>query len=219
MRPSGTSDPRTTGSRRRPSDYVILSRPMFKGFRGGWLGSTRDPLRAALGRLERAVMDTVWAGGDFSVRDVQSTLGRPAAYTTVMTTLDRLFKKGLVRRRREGPRVRLHRGARTARDRGDDDRRACSTACSRAVRARRGRSCRTWSTPSATRRRAARRARAARPRQARDAEARYARERRTGVRLAVSSVVLGPLLVRGREHRRHVRGLDALSRANGTRHV
>lgn len=75
---------------------------MFKGFRGSWLGSARDPLRAALGRLERAVMDTVWAGGDFSVRDVQAALGRPVAYTTVMTTLDRLFKKGLVARRREG---------------------------------------------------------------------------------------------------------------------
>jgi predicted transcriptional regulator len=75
---------------------------MFKGFRGGWLGSTRDPLRAALGRLERAVMDTVWAGGDVSVRDVQTALGRPVAYTTVMTTLDRLYKKGLVHRRREG---------------------------------------------------------------------------------------------------------------------
>ncbi len=75
---------------------------MLKGFRGSWLGSARDPLRAALGRLERAVMDTVWAGGDFSVRDVQTALGRPVAYTTVMTTLDRLYKKGLVVRRREG---------------------------------------------------------------------------------------------------------------------
>jgi predicted transcriptional regulator len=75
---------------------------MFKAFSGSWLGSTRDPLRAALGRLERAVMDTVWAGGDFSVKDVQAALGRPVAYTTVMTTLDRLYKKGLVGRRREG---------------------------------------------------------------------------------------------------------------------
>ena len=75
---------------------------MFKGFRSSWLGSARDPLRSALGRLERAVMDTVWTGGDFSVRDVQAALGRPVAYTTVMTTLDRLFKKGLVARRREG---------------------------------------------------------------------------------------------------------------------
>jgi predicted transcriptional regulator len=75
---------------------------MLKGFRGSWLRGTRDPLRSALGRLERAVMDTVWQGGDFSVREVQGLLGRPVAYTTVMTTLDRLYKKGLVLRRREG---------------------------------------------------------------------------------------------------------------------
>jgi predicted transcriptional regulator len=75
---------------------------MLKSFRSTWLRSTRDPLRTALGHLERAVMDTVWRGGDFSVRDVQGQLSRPAAYTTVMTTLDRLYKKGLVARRREG---------------------------------------------------------------------------------------------------------------------
>jgi predicted transcriptional regulator len=75
---------------------------MLKGFRGTWLRGTRDPLQAALGHLERSVMDTVWQGGDFSVRDVQRALGKPVAYTTVMTTLDRLYKKGLVFRRREG---------------------------------------------------------------------------------------------------------------------
>ena len=75
---------------------------MLKGFRGTWLRGTRDPLRAALGHLERAVMDTVWQGGDFSVRDVQSALAKPVAYTTVLTTLDRLYKKGLVLRRCKG---------------------------------------------------------------------------------------------------------------------
>jgi predicted transcriptional regulator len=75
---------------------------MLKSFRSTWLRSTRDPLRTALGHLERAVMDTVWRGGDFSVRDVLGQLEKPAAYTTVMTTLDRLYKKGLVARRREG---------------------------------------------------------------------------------------------------------------------
>jgi predicted transcriptional regulator len=34
------------------------------------------------------------------VRDVVDRLGRPLAYTTVMTTLDRLFKKGLLARRK-----------------------------------------------------------------------------------------------------------------------
>ena len=75
---------------------------MLKGFRGTWLRHTKDPLQAALGPLERAVMDTIWRGGDLSVREVQGQLANPAAYTTVMTTLDRLYKKGLVQRRRDG---------------------------------------------------------------------------------------------------------------------
>jgi predicted transcriptional regulator len=75
---------------------------MMKGSPGGWLRGTRDPLGSALGHLERAVMDIVWQGGEFSVHTVQGLLDRQAAYTTVMTTLDRLYKKGLVLRRREG---------------------------------------------------------------------------------------------------------------------
>jgi predicted transcriptional regulator len=75
---------------------------MMKAFPGAWLRSTRDPLGSALGHLERAVMDIVWQGGEFSVLTVQGQLARQAAYTTVMTTLDRLYKKGLVLRRREG---------------------------------------------------------------------------------------------------------------------
>jgi predicted transcriptional regulator len=47
-------------------------------------------------------MDVVWEGGELPVRDVQARLARRVAYTTVMTTLDRLFKKGFVTRRREG---------------------------------------------------------------------------------------------------------------------
>ena len=75
---------------------------MVKGFRGGWLRGTRDPLGVALGPLERAVMDAMWRGGHLSVREVQAQLASPAAYTTVMTTLDRLYKKGLVHRKRDG---------------------------------------------------------------------------------------------------------------------
>ena len=47
-------------------------------------------------------MDIVWRGPAVYVRDVQRQLSRPAAYTTVMTTLDRLFKKGFVARARRG---------------------------------------------------------------------------------------------------------------------
>lgn len=76
---------------------------MFNGFwRPAWLAGSRDPLRAALGHLEREVMEIVWRGGRVNVRDVQLQLQRAAAYTTVMTTLDRLFKKGFVDRVREG---------------------------------------------------------------------------------------------------------------------
>jgi predicted transcriptional regulator len=68
----------------------------------GWGRAARDPLRAGLGRLEREVMEVLWRGADLAVREVQSRLERTVAYTTVMTTLDRLFKKGLVNRRLEG---------------------------------------------------------------------------------------------------------------------
>ena len=54
----------------------------------------------ALGPLENAVMEILWSNGDSSVRDVAEKLERPLAYTTVMTTLDRLYKKGLLRRRK-----------------------------------------------------------------------------------------------------------------------
>ena len=57
--------------------------------------------RAALGRLERSVMEVLWARGELSVREVARRLGRPLAYTTVMTTLDRLYKKNLLERRKE----------------------------------------------------------------------------------------------------------------------
>ena len=67
-----------------------------------WSAAARDPVQTALGTLERDVMDVLWLCGDLAVRDVQSRLGRPIAYTTVMTTLDRLFKKGLLERRQSG---------------------------------------------------------------------------------------------------------------------
>lgn len=76
---------------------------MFNGlWRPAWLGRGGDPLRAAFGPLEREVMEIVWQGEAMSVRDVQERLPRSGAYTTIMTTLDRLFKKGFVSRAREG---------------------------------------------------------------------------------------------------------------------
>ncbi|HET7761472.1 MAG TPA: BlaI/MecI/CopY family transcriptional regulator [Phycicoccus sp.] len=65
-----------------------------------------------LGDLERLVMERLWdaatAGGPgfagVTVREVHESLEgeRELAYTTVMTVLDRLAKKGLVTRERDG---------------------------------------------------------------------------------------------------------------------
>lgn len=60
-----------------------------------------------LGDLERAVMDVLWDGAippaGVTVRDVAEALqDRDLAYTTVMTVLDRLTGKGLVKRERDG---------------------------------------------------------------------------------------------------------------------
>ncbi|MGI8947782.1 MAG: BlaI/MecI/CopY family transcriptional regulator [Ornithinimicrobium sp.] len=57
-----------------------------------------------LGDLERAVMDVLWQQGpELTVRQVHEVLReRDLAYTTVMTVLDRLAKKDLVTRARDG---------------------------------------------------------------------------------------------------------------------
>lgn len=73
-----------------------------KLLRGRLTGSTRDPIEATFGVLERDVLAVLWAGDDLAVRDVQARLPRDVAYTTVMTTLDRLYKKGVLVRRQVG---------------------------------------------------------------------------------------------------------------------
>lgn len=61
---------------------------------------------APLGDLELAVMRHVWACGPDGCQgaDVQQSLERerPVALTTVLTTLDRLLHKGILRRARDG---------------------------------------------------------------------------------------------------------------------
>ena len=85
---------------------------MFKKLWNSRWQRSEDPLRAALGSLEREVMDVVWEAGETTVREVQAVLPRRVAYTTVMTTLDRLFKKGFVARSRAG-RAFVYRALRT----------------------------------------------------------------------------------------------------------
>lgn len=58
----------------------------------------RQSQQLVLGPLEMQVMNVVWSVARCSVRDVVERLNSKLAYTTVMTTLDRLFKKGLLER-------------------------------------------------------------------------------------------------------------------------
>ena len=55
-----------------------------------------------LGTLERQVLDVVWRLGRASVRDVLTAVDHSVAYTTAMTVMDRLFKKGVLDRERVG---------------------------------------------------------------------------------------------------------------------
>ncbi len=58
-------------------------------------------LGACLGSREVRVLESVWRRGAGRVRDLLSDFPG-VAYTTLMTTLDRLYKKGLLERRKEG---------------------------------------------------------------------------------------------------------------------
>jgi predicted transcriptional regulator len=55
-----------------------------------------------LGELERRVMQALWEKGERSVRDVHDSFGGELAYTTVMTTMDRLYRKALLGRHKRG---------------------------------------------------------------------------------------------------------------------
>jgi len=64
------------------------------------------PVPPPLHELESEVMEELWASGEATVRAVMEQLNaraaKPRAYTTYMTIMARLHKKGVLRRRREG---------------------------------------------------------------------------------------------------------------------
>lgn len=72
-----------------------LSKFKIKGFR-----SPREAVIASLGTLERSTLEEVWRQKEVNVRDVVRAFGDRFAYTTVMTTLDRLYKKGYLERKK-----------------------------------------------------------------------------------------------------------------------
>lgn len=78
-------------------DDMKTSRFLLRGFR-----RPREIACFALGKLERQVMEETWRRREVSVRDIHQAFEERIAYTTLMTTLDRLFKKKLLERRKEG---------------------------------------------------------------------------------------------------------------------
>jgi predicted transcriptional regulator len=62
-----------------------------------------EPGRRAFGELEQQVLSVLWASdGPLIPREVQERLADPPAYTTVMTILDRLQRKGVATRTTRG---------------------------------------------------------------------------------------------------------------------
>jgi len=57
---------------------------------------------AQLGPLEQRVLEGLWVRESATVRELVEDYCQELAYTTVMTTLDRLFKKGLLTRSEDG---------------------------------------------------------------------------------------------------------------------
>ena len=58
--------------------------------------------RPALGPFEQQVLEALWLRGNATVRELLEDRKITQAYTTVMTTLDRLYKKRLLDRVAEG---------------------------------------------------------------------------------------------------------------------
>jgi len=57
---------------------------------------------SGLGPLEQRVLEAAWKLKRTNVRDVVDALDNEFAYTTIMTTLDRLYKKGYLDREMNG---------------------------------------------------------------------------------------------------------------------
>lgn len=73
------------------------SRFLLRGFK-----QPREVASESLGKLEQGVLEEIWKRDEVSVRDIYLAFGERIAYTTLMTTLDRLYKKKLLTRRKDG---------------------------------------------------------------------------------------------------------------------
>ena len=72
-----------------------------------------------LGELQKAVMETVWGGGEVTVQQVRDRLGREPtpAYTTILSVMQKLEKAGWLTHRPEG-RSYLYRATRSREEEG-----------------------------------------------------------------------------------------------------
>lgn len=72
---------------------------------GAMKGRTEPAAQStSVGELEASVLAALWDSGELATPDVFNHVGRPRglAYTTILTVLQRLYRKGLVSRRGEG---------------------------------------------------------------------------------------------------------------------
>ena len=71
---------------------------LLRGFR-----KPQQMLDSAFGELESEVMEAMWKQEkEVSVRELLAAFGGRIAYTTMMTTMDRLYRKGVFARRKQG---------------------------------------------------------------------------------------------------------------------
>src|SRR5262249_56378946 len=82
------------GEKKKKNNHMINQNPPQK--------EKSAQIFSKLGPVESQIMEFVWRSGEVSVRDVHLSFNGTLAYTTLMTTLDRLHKKGLLARRKDG---------------------------------------------------------------------------------------------------------------------
>jgi len=85
------------GSMPNNAPIMKTARFLLRGFR-----RPREVASIALGKLERQVLEEIWRSEEVCVRDMFLAFEERVAYTTLMTTLDRLYKKQLLSRRKAG---------------------------------------------------------------------------------------------------------------------
>src|SRR5262249_29575883 len=97
------------GPRSFPSNWPFVPSFAWSRIHGIILGGsvnrffrTNQPSLTQLGPLEQRLLGELWSRNNATVRELIDYSQLEMAYTTVMTTLDRLFKKGLLDRTEEG---------------------------------------------------------------------------------------------------------------------